>query len=138
MPCLSELYTLFYPNGIKVIPENIYEILTPVALARGRQAPRFYLGPLSRSHIKTHIIMGDGIASRHGIVLCTNSFYFKDVVRLMNVLMIRYRLECTIHLKRGQSQKVEYLIYIREGSMALLRSIVIPYLHSSMYYKLRI
>ena len=56
----------------------------------------------------------------------------------MNVLMIRYRLECTIHLKTRQSQKVEYLIYIREGSMALLRSIVIPYLHSSMYYKLRI
>ena len=101
-----------------VIPENIYELLTPVALA--------------------HVIKGDGIASRHGIVLCTNYFSVKDVVRLMNVLMIRYRLECTIHLKRGQSKKVEYLIYIREGSMALLRSIVIPYLHSSMYYKLRI
>ena len=81
--------------------------------------------------------MGDGQASRHDIVLCTNSFSVKDVVRLMNVLMIRYRLECTIHLKRRQSQKVEYLIYIREGSMALLRSIVIPYLHSAMYYKLR-
>ena len=53
----------------------------------------------------------------------------------MNVLIIRYRLECTIHLKR-QNQKVEYLIYIREGSMALLRSIVIPFMHpSSMYYQ---
>ena len=84
-----------------------------------------------------HLIMGDGQASRLGLVLCTNSYSVKDVVRLMNVLMIRYRLECTIHLKR-QNQKVEYLIYIREGSMTLLRSIVIPYLHPSMYYKLRI
>ena len=117
MPCITELKNLFYPDGIKVIPYNIYELLTPVALA--------------------HLIMGDGQASRHGIVLCTNSYSVKYVVRLMNVLIIRYRLECTIHLKK-QNQKVEYLIYIREGSMALLRSIVIPYLHSPMYYKLRI
>lgn len=117
MACLNELHYLFYPAGKKVVPENIYEILTPVALA--------------------HLIMGDGQASRHGIVLCTNSFSVEDVVKLMNVLMIRYRLECTIHLKR-QNPKVEYLIYIREGSMDLLRYIVIPYLHSSMYYKLRI
>ena len=117
MACITELRSLFYPEGIKVIPNNIYELLTPVALA--------------------HIIMGDGQGARHGIVLCTNSFSVNDVVRLMNVLIIRYRLECTIHLKR-QNQKVEYLIYIREGSMALLRSIVIPFMHPSMYYKLRV
>lgn len=116
MECITELRREFYPEGIKVIPYNIYELLTPVALA--------------------HIIMGDGQAARHGIVLCTNSFSVNDVVRWMNVLMIRYRLECTIHLKR-QNQKIEYLIYIREGSMTLLRSIVIPFLHPSMYYKLR-
>lgn len=124
MACITELRRLFYPEGIKVIPNNIYELLTPVALA--------------------HIIMGDGQGARLipatlglGIVLCTNSFSVNDVVRLMNVLIIRYRLECTIHLKR-QNQKVEYLIYIREGSMALLRSIVIPFMHPSMYYKLRV
>jgi len=31
MPCLTELHSLFYPNGIKIIPQNIYELLTPVA-----------------------------------------------------------------------------------------------------------
>ena len=121
MPCITELKILFYPklsDKNKVIPANIYNLLTPLALA--------------------HIVMGDGKAARHGMVLCTNCFSVKDVVRLMNVLMIRYRLECTIHLKRRQNQKVEHLIYIREGSMPLLRSIVTPYLHSSMYYKLRI
>jgi len=80
--------------------------------------------------------MGDGSVQRHGLILCTNSFSVQDVVRLMNVLMIRYRLECTIHIKRRQNQKIEYMIYIRQGSMPLLRSIVTSYLHPSMLYKL--
>lgn len=116
LSCFSKLHSLFYVNKVKIIPENIYELLTPVALA--------------------HLIMGDGSVQRHGLILCTNSFSVQDVVRLMNVLMIRYRLECTIHIKRRQNQKIEYMIYIRQGSMPLLRSIVTSYLHPSMLYKL--
>jgi len=115
MPCLTELRSLFYPNGVKIIPNNIFELLTPIALA--------------------HMIMGDGSVSRHGLHLCTNSYSLEDIVRLMNVLMIRYRLECTIHKKR-QNNKIEFMIYIRQSSMPLLRTIVIPYMHSSMLYKL--
>jgi hypothetical protein len=33
MPCITELRSLFYKNKVKVIPQNIYELLTPVALA---------------------------------------------------------------------------------------------------------
>jgi len=82
--------------------------------------------------------MGDGSVQRHGLILCTNSFSLPDVVRLMDVLMIRYGLECTIHIKRrqGPEQKIEHAIYILQGSLPLLRTIVIPYFHSSMYYKL--
>ena len=47
----------------------------------------------------------------------------------MNVLMIRYGIECTIHLKR-QNQRIENMIYIRQ------RTIVAPYFHPSMLYKL--
>jgi hypothetical protein len=115
MPCLTKLHSLFYPNGVKIIPNNIYELLTPIALA--------------------HLIMGDGSVARHGLILCTNSYSLEDIVRLMNVLMIRYRLESTIHLKR-QNKKIEYLIYIRHSSIPLLRTIVIPYMHSSMLYKI--
>ena len=108
MPCLTELHTLFYPNGVKIIPHNIYELLTPVALA--------------------HLIMGDGSVQRHGLIICTNSYSIEDVVLLMNVLIIRYELECKIREKR-QNQKIEYLIYIRQGSMAKLHTIVWPYMH---------
>jgi hypothetical protein len=68
--------------------------------------------------------VGPSPSGPRGLILCTNSFSIQDVVRLMNVLMIRYRLECTLHIKK--QNKIEYLIYIREGSMPLLRYIVIP------------
>lgn len=117
LPCFTELYSLFYCQKTKVIPVNIYDLLTPIVLA--------------------HLIMGDGKSRTSGLVLCTNSFTVKDVVRLMNVLIIRYRIECLLRLKK-QNNKVEYLIYIRQASMPILRSIVTPYLHPSMYYKLKI
>lgn len=37
--------------------------------------------------------MGNGSARPHGLTICTNNYSLEDVVRLMNVLMIRYRLE---------------------------------------------
>ena len=113
MPCFTELYPIFYLDGKKHIPGNIYYLLTPVALA--------------------HIIMGDGkLNNGSGLVLCTDSFTIPEVVHLMNVLMIKYRLECTLQFHSPTQPR----IYIRRRSMPLLCSIVIPYMHSSMYYKL--
>jgi hypothetical protein len=112
MPCFTELYSLFYYEGVKVIPENIYELLTPVALS--------------------HLIMGDGSVSRHGLLLCTDSFTIPEVVKLMNVLIIRYQLNCTLRFHTPTQPR----IYIREGSMGKLRGIVEPYMFSSMMYKL--
>ena len=114
MPCLTELHYLFYPNGVKIIPKNIFELLTPIALA--------------------HLIMGDGSVTRHGLILCTNSYSVQDVVRLMNVLIIRYRLECNIRLIK--QKKIEYMIYIQQDSMTSLLNIVSSYMHPSMLYKL--
>jgi hypothetical protein len=115
MPCITDLHSLFYPQGVKVIPDNIYELLTPVALA--------------------HLLMGDGSVQRHGLIICTNGYSIEDVVKLMNVLMIRYRLECSIREARFH-RRLEYMIYIKQGSMPLLRIIVKPYMHPSMLYKL--
>jgi hypothetical protein len=78
MPCITALRSLFSPGGTKVVPTNIYDLLTPVALA--------------------HWIMGDGAAQAHGLIICTDSFSIEDVVRLINVLIIRYRLECTLDI----------------------------------------
>jgi hypothetical protein len=83
LTCFTELHNLFYVNNIKIIPHNIYDLLTPVALAQ-----------------LTHLIMGDGEARPHGLIICTNSYSVEEVVRLLNVLIIRYELDCTLRLKK--------------------------------------
>ena len=113
MPCLTELHSLFYLNGVKIIPNNIFELLTSVALA--------------------HIIMGDGSVQRSGLIICTDSYTVQDVVRLINVLMIKYRLDCWLRNHTPTQPR----IYISQSSMPLLRTIVFPYMHSSMLYKLK-
>jgi hypothetical protein len=113
MPCFTELHSLFYQNGVKIIPHDIYNLLTPIALA--------------------HMIMGDGSAEKSGLKICTDSYSIKDIVRLINVLIIKYRLECTIR----EHKKNQYRIYIKQRSMPLLREIVNPYFESSMLYKIR-
>ena len=113
MPCINNLYSLFYPKSVKIIPHNIYELLNPVALA--------------------HLIMGDGVAISSGLLICTDSFSIKDTVRLLNVLIIRYRLECTLRVSR----KDPYRIYIRQNSMGTLVNIVSPLMHYTMLYKLK-
>ena len=114
LPCFTELYSVFYVNKVKVIPEDIYNLLTPVALA--------------------HLIMGDGSVQPHGLILCTDSFTIPDVVKLMNVLLIKYQLDCTFRFHRPSQAR----IYIRSGSMSKLKVIVEPYIILTMRYKLGI
>jgi hypothetical protein len=114
LPCFTYFRHLFYPLGVKIIPYNIYDLLTPVALA--------------------HLIMGDGSYQKYGLNLCTDSFSNQDVARLMNVLVIRYGLNCTmVGYNKGRPR-----IYIKSDSMAQLRVIVAPYMHPSMYYKIHL
>jgi len=112
IPCITELHSLFYLNGIKIIPHNIYELLTPVALA--------------------FMIMGDGSVQRHGLIICTDSYTIPNIVRLINVLMIRYRLDCTLRFHTPTQPR----IYIKQCSMNSVQTIVGPYMHPSMMYKI--
>src|SRR5687767_4992361 len=80
-----------------------------------------------------HWIMGDGGKSKDGLKFCTDSFTIQDVVLLMNVLIIRYGLKCSLQFQSPNY----YRIYIKTKSMPLLRSIVLPHMHSSMLYKIQ-
>lgn len=33
LPCFNEFFELFYLNGVKIVPKNIYNFLTPISLA---------------------------------------------------------------------------------------------------------
>ena len=109
------IYDLWYINNVKVVPSNIGEYLTPLALAIW--------------------IMDDGSKSNHGLKLSTNSFSYSECLLLVKVLHDNFSIKSTI-----QSAGVEnhYHIYIWKESMPRLREIVLPYVHSSMKYKLGI
>jgi hypothetical protein len=77
LPCFTELYSLFYLNGIKIIPHNIYDLLTPVAIAHWRFIYIniyklkyiiyiFHLGPPSKENL------GEGTARGSGLMLGTD------------------------------------------------------------------
>ncbi len=113
LPCFMELYDLFYPEGKKQIPENIGELLTPLGLA--------------------YWLCDDGtfVIGRNITTLCTESFLESDVDSLMSVLSNKFGLKCRKD-KRGNG----FRIVILKSSLWKLRELVLPYIHSSMLYKI--
>lgn len=112
LPCLNELYLLFYKNKVKIIPQNIYDLLTPISIA--------------------HLILGDGAILNKGLVLCTDSYTLQEVVTLVNVLKIKYDINCTIQGILNNRPR----IYNLGESMLKLRTLIKPYILSPMLYKL--
>jgi len=133
LPCFTEFYHLFYVDGVKVVP--FPRGGTPIPPAGGEGTP---LAGVDILNLLTPIalaqwIQGDGMREGYGVILCTDSFTTPDVVRLMNVLIIRYNLECNLRMHIGKPR-----IYIRSASMPLLRFIVVGHMDPSMLYKLGI
>lgn len=112
LPIFEEYLLLFYKNNKKIVPLDIYNLLTPLALA--------------------HWIMGDGQKRTVGLVLCTDSYTIQETVLFISVLILRYNFICTLR----EVKKNQYRIYISEKSMNSLRNIVSPYMIDSMLYKL--
>jgi heme/copper-type cytochrome/quinol oxidase subunit 1 len=114
LPCLTELYTLFYVNGIKQVPDNIYDLFTIQSFS--------------------HWICGNGSYVTGGaIILNTKSFSIKDTVRLINVLIIKFGCKCSIHYQRGLP-----VIYISVRSVRKFREELKIHTPQSMWYKLGI
>nr|YP_009926576.1 hypothetical protein [Wolfiporia cocos]QNH92640.1 hypothetical protein [Wolfiporia cocos]QNH92694.1 hypothetical protein [Wolfiporia cocos] len=110
LPCFNEFKELFYVLNEKIIPDNIYEILTPRSLA-------FW-------------IMDDG--SRQGDGLHISVYAFSNIEKLIFTLENKFNLKCSIHYNRDNQPR----IYIFKESMETLRSLVKPYFIKEMLYKL--
>ena len=94
----------------KIVPKEILNELTPRVLA-------FWF-------------MDDGAYAVSGIYLHTKGFEFKDVYRLAGVLNYKFNLDVTV-----QNHKNRPVIYIKSKSIPLFKSLIIPYMHTSMLYK---
>jgi F-type H+-transporting ATPase subunit a len=111
-PCLTLLHSAWYSDKVKIVPPTIFEDLTPIALAVWAQ--------------------GDGCKHNNGFNFNTQSFTLKETVLLLNILNIKYGLNCTIYFDRKKP-----VLHIKSNSMSAFRTLVTPYFHPSMLYKLR-
>lgn len=111
-PCLNYYRELFYPNGTKIVPANIGQLLTARGLA-------FWL-------------QDDAAKAGKGVLIATNSYSELEVYLLMKVLKENYHLDTKIR-ERNPNQ---FSIYIRVRSMNHLRTLVGPYFVPSMLYKI--
>ena len=113
LPCLNEWHSLFYPEGIKVVPDTIADLLTARALA--------------------YFIIDDGGKGSHGEMnLHTRSYTLQEVQLLQEALRVNLSLKTRlVEKKLGQ-----WIIVIPVNQILPLRHIVLPYTHSSMLYKL--
>ena len=110
-PCFTEWYHLFYQEGKKVVPLDLYNMLTYEALA--------------------HWIMGDGTKVYKGLTLQTQSFTVKECVFIISILIHKFNLKCSLHMQKNQPT-----IYISSKSMEKLRPLILPYICSTMRYKI--
>ena len=109
---LMEIYNLFYTNtGTKIIKPELFEYLDYICIA--------------------YWIMGDGSKRNKGITLCTDSFSYKDVVILMNILKIKFDINSTIHFEKSKPR-----IYINNKELLKLLPFIKPYFINHFLYKI--
>lgn len=109
---LMWLYKLFYNNKkIKVMPKNIGDLLTPLALSI--------------------LIMDNGIWKNSETIIVTKWFKKKEVDLLLFTIQNKFKINCSIHKSKGK-----YHIHIHKESNRKLRELVLPYMVPNMFYKL--
>ncbi len=105
---------MFYKNKVKIIPENLDKLLTPIGLA--------------------YWIMDDGgITVYKQTVLDTRSFCKKEVLFIMEILNKNFYLKTRIEEKK----KDQWIIYIPVEQKVKLKDIVGSYMHENMLYKIQ-
>lgn len=120
LPSITNLYFSWYKEidgkFIKILPFNIEELLTPVALA--------------------HWIMGDGYFADGCVKICTDNFTKEEVLRLIEILHVKYGIKASINQRTNPGGIIKWRIRISKLSMDKLISLVRPYFIPEMVYKL--
>jgi hypothetical protein len=114
LPCFNILHNLFYPEGTKIVPTNIADLVTPLSLA--------------------YWICDDGTWGGNSTRLCTNSYTLAEVNLLVKVLTDKFGLKCTIIEKYSGSGV--YLIRISTKAVPDLQKLLLPIIPAMMRYKI--
>ena len=109
--CLTLLRNKFYNGRIKIIPSDIYDYINYESIA--------------------HMIMLKGSFIRDGgILINLHNFTVKELILLLNVLKIKFNLDCILHKSKNQ-----YGLYIKLESVKILYPNIKQYIIESMRYK---
>lgn len=114
LPCFTILRNIFYNGRVKIVPNNLYDLLNYESLA--------------------HIIICNGLFIKSGsLILNLQSFLIKELIFIINILKIKFDLNCLLH-----KSKHKYVIYIKVASIKKLYPIIYKYIIPSIKYKLDI
>jgi recombination protein RecA len=101
----------FYPDRRKVVPREITDLLTPLALAVW--------------------FMDDGAADHCGVTIQTHSFTSAEVERLIEALSEGFDIVATMRANKGRST-----LYIGSAMLPRFRAVVDPFVLDEFEYKL--
>jgi len=108
---LEELYHAFYPTKVKVIPENIFPLITPRALAVW--------------------FMDDGSNNGETCTISTHSFSLEEQKRIILFFKEKYRIHASI-----AKDRTKFKIYMGKHEYQKLKSVIEPFIIPSMIYKI--
>jgi hypothetical protein len=107
---LNWVFDSFYPEDKKVVPRNLDEFFSPLAIAIW--------------------IQEDGGAVSSGLKLATNNFTLEEVSFLCKLFWTKYGIVASPNRDRNQ-----WVIYIQKKSMPILAALVKDFVVPSMFYK---
>lgn len=102
----------FYPNGIKIIPEDLIWKLSPLGIAIW--------------------FMDDGASDNYGYKLSVDCFEKEDIEKLTKMLKLKFEINSTININQNKT------IHIKSDSTKKFKELVEPYICDCMKYKLKV
>ena len=111
IPEFKTLYKTFYPNGKKVLPQNISDLLNPLTL--------------------TVWVMDDGCNTGDSLILNTQNYSIEEHYRLQKIFQQKFEAFSTINKDRDKFR----LRFNCENAKKLFK-IIYPNIISSMKYKI--
>jgi hypothetical protein len=115
LDCLIEIFNLFY-----VIKDGqLTKTVKPELL--------FHVDYV----VLAHWIQGEGSKRNKGITLCTDNFTLQEVVLLVNILIIKFDINPSIH-----KEKDNFRIYINNKDLMKIKPYILPYFVDHFLYKI--
>ena len=122
LPFFTELFNEWYTNldgrNIKILPNNIYDLFTPLAFA--------------------FLIMGDGSwdKSSSRIVLHLNNFTETEVNTIKSILLSKFNIDSYLVRTSNKNTLRGFIIKIPRREVEKVRDLTKQYIYPSLQYKL--